>query len=410
MNSNFKRIKVKRFVEGAGFLLLFLVSFFCNGQSHTLKTDDDISMGAERLPKYASKLAGKRIAVVANHTAVVEGEHLVDYLLQSGLNVTKVFSPEHGFRGTADAGETVKSKTDSKTGLPIISLYNSKKKPSKADLKNVDVVIFDIQDVGVRFYTYISTLHYLMEACAENDKKLWVLDRPNPNGFYVDGPVLEPEQKSFVGLDPIPVVHGCTVGELAKMINGEGWLEGELVCDLTVIEMENYSHSDLYQLPIDPSPNLRTMNAIYFYPSVALFEGTVMSVGRGTDFPFEVFGHPDLKVGKFYFTPEPSHGAKNPKLKGEKCRGFDLRKLDPKFMMDTQRLYLNWLKIAYENYPDKDNFFLKNQFFNLLAGNSSMMNSIEESKSIEAIRKSWQPQLDEYRETRKKYILYPDFE
>ena len=281
-------------------LLLFLFAAFCSPlfSQPLFKTDADITMGAARTDLYLEALkSADQVGVVANHTSMVGEQHLVDQLLDMGVKVTKVFAPEHGFRGKADAGEKVDSGKDAKTGLPIISLYGSHKKPAADDLAGLDVVIFDIQDVGARFYTYISTMTYVMEACAEHGVSVIVFDRPNPNGFYVDGPVLQEGFESFVGMLPIPVVHGMTIGELANMINGEGWLEGDVQCDLTVIPCEGYTHNDIYTLPIKPSPNLPTMNGILLYPSLCFFEGTDFSVGRGTDTPFEVFGHPNLSVG-----------------------------------------------------------------------------------------------------------------
>ncbi len=395
------------------FTVFFLQAFLFFGQNPTPNnagTPSKVITGMEQLGDYTAELENLRIAVVTNHTAVSNGVHLVDYLLNEDLNVVKVFAPEHGFRGTADAGEHVASGKDKKTGLPVISLYGNNKKPKPEQLANVDVLIFDIQDVGVRFYTYISTLHYVMEAAAETGKKVWVPDRPNPNGFYVSGPVLkEKKYRSFVGMHPIPVVHGLTVGELAQMINGEKWLEGELQCDLKVIRVKNYTHDMLYELPIAPSPNLKNMRAVYLYPGLGLFEGTVVSVGRGTDYPFEVFGHPDLTTGDFTFTPQPAPGAKNPKLNGKTCRGFDLRNLDAQFALETRKLYLTWLKTAFEHYAGTEPFFLKNNFFNLLAGNNRLQEQIKNKMPLKEIEKSWQPDLTEYMQMRKKYLLYPDF-
>lgn len=393
--------------------MFFLQAFLFFGQNPTPNNADtptQVITGMEQLPDYLTELESLRIAVVTNHTAVNNGVHLVDYLLNEDLNVVKVFAPEHGFRGTADAGEHVASGKDKKTGLPVISLYGNNKKPKPEQLANVDVLIFDIQDVGVRFYTYISTLHYVMEAAAETGKKVWVADRPNPNGFYVSGPVLkEKKYRSFVGMHPIPVVHGLTVGELAQMINGEKWLKGDLQCDLKVIRVKNYTHDMLYELPIAPSPNLKNMRAVYLYPGLGLFEGTVVSVGRGTPYPFEVFGHPDLTTGDFTFTPQPVQGAKNPKLNGKICRGYDLRNLDAQFALETRKLYLTWLKTAFEHYDGAEPFFLKNNFFNLLAGNDQLQQQIKNTVPLKEIEKSWQADLSQYMQMRKKYLLYPDF-
>ncbi len=368
----------------------------------------DIITGAEQFERYVPQLTGKRVAVVANQTSVVGNIHLVDTLLAKGVNVVKVFAPEHGFRGKADAGEHVKNDIDVKTGLPIISLYGKNKKPSAHQLHDVDAVVFDIQDVGARFYTYISTMHYVMEACAENVKEFWVLDRPNPNGFYIDGPVLKKKFKSFVGMHPIPVVHGLTVGELAMMINGEKWLKNGIECDLKVVSCENYTHKDLYQLPIKPSPNLPNMSAVFLYPSLCFFEGTVISVGRGTDKPFQVFGHPLLTNTTYDFVPVAMPGAANPKLKGEVCHGFDLSEFGLKEMPKYKGLYLNWLINAYKNYPKKEEFF-NEQFFDLLAGTDQLRLQIIEGKTEKEIKQSWQEDLNAYKQLRKKYLLYEDF-
>ena len=395
-------------------IFLFVISMAAVSISATtqedFKTDEDIIVGAAQPEIYLPLLEGKSIAVVANQTSVIGTTHLVDSLLSLGVNIKVVFAPEHGFRGIADAGEEVKDNKDAKTGLSIISLYGKHKKPRRADLHGVDVVVFDIQDVGVRFYTYISTLHYVMEACAENVKDLVVLDRPNPNGFYVDGPILQKKQKSFVGMDPIPVVHGMTIGEYAKMVNEENWLAGGIKCALEVVTCSNYSHSDFYKLPVRPSPNLPNMAAIYMYPSLCFLEGTVISVGRGTEFPFQVFGHPELQKAPFKFVPESSFGAKNPKLKDEVCFGFDLRDFGNNYMRSMKHLYLNWLITAYKDYPDKENFFLKNNFFNLLAGNKTLMQQIIDGKHANEIQESWEDELERFKKLRKKYLLYKDFE
>lgn len=370
----------------------------------------DIETGAQVLLENTSQLKGKKVAVVANHTSEINGIHLVDTLLSIGVEVTKVFAPEHGFRGIADAGAHVKSSVDEKTGLPIVSLYGSNKKPTASQLNGVEVVIFDIQDVGVRYYTYISTMHYVMEACAEQKVKVLVLDRPNPNGFYVDGPVLESKFQSFVGMHPIPVVHGLTIGELANMINGEQWLKNGIQCDLSVIKCIGYDHKHLYQLPINPSPNLGNMTAIYLYPSLGFFEGTEISVARGTHFPFQAFGNPKLTIGDFSFVPKPTSGATHPRFETQKCNGFDLRKMNEKFAVEFKGIYLKWILLTYENYPDQDNYFIKSGFFNLLAGTDKLKNQIESGATENEIRKSWEPDLANYKLVRKKYLLYPDFE
>ena len=340
-------------------------TFNLNGQGITpinnnIKTNKDITLGADRTIEYLPLLKGKRVAIVANQSSNIKTTHLVDSLVALGVNIKKVFCPEHGFRGIIDAGKKVKTYKDIKTGLSIISLYGKNKKPAAADLKSVDVLIFDIQDVGVRFYTYLSTLHYVMEACAENNKTLIVLDRPNPNGYYIDGPVLEDTFKSFLGLHKVPIVYGMTIGEYAKMINGELWLNGGLKCNLNVISLKGYSHNDLYELPIRPSPNLPNMASVYLYPSFGLFEGTIVSVGRGTEFPFQIIGHPTLQKTNFSFTPQSKEGALNPKYLGQICNGYNLSVFGTEYMKNIKKIYLYWLIGTYKNTPDKTNFFDEN--------------------------------------------------
>ncbi|MBO4645067.1 MAG: DUF1343 domain-containing protein [Bacteroidales bacterium] len=364
-----------------------------------------------QLDKYLPLLEGQRVAVCGNHTSMVNGTHLVDTLLSRGVNVTAIFCPEHGFRGEAEAGANIQSSKDSKTGLPIISLYGSNKKPTPEQVNALDVILFDIQDVGCRFYTYISTLHYVMEAAAENGVAVIILDRPNPNGYFVDGPVLDPKFRSFVGMHTIPVVHGMTIGEYGQMVNGEGWLSNGIRCQLTVISMLNYDHTMRYSLPIAPSPNLQTDEAVYLYPSLCLFEGTVISVGRGTEHPFEMYGHPDLSAGTYHFTPHPIKGvSENPPLKGRDCRGFLLTENARELLDSTNSFNLEYLLTAYRNYPDKEGFFLKNGFFNKLAGGVALKNDIVAGKKAEDIRASWQPALTAFKAIRAKYLLYPDFE
>ncbi|MEK7257001.1 MAG: DUF1343 domain-containing protein, partial [Bacteroidota bacterium] len=301
-----------------------------------------IIVGAERMQEYLPLLQGKKIALVVNHTSLVGETHLADTLFQLGIQIEKIFAPEHGFRGTASDGETVKDSKDAATGIPILSLYGSKKKPDRQDLANLDLVIFDIQDVGARFYTFIYTMTYVMEACAENNLPLLVLDRPNPNGHFVDGNILKPSHRSFVGLHEIPVVNGMTVGEYAKMVNGEGWLAGGVRCDLKVIACENYDHRTAYDLPVKPSPNLPNMRAVYLYPSICFFEGTVVSVGRGTDKQFQVIGAPGFEKGNFSFTPRPMEGAKNPPQEGKVCNGYDLTHLKPEDLRQRNTLDLSY--------------------------------------------------------------------
>jgi len=370
-----------------------------------------ITTGANQTEKYLTLLKGKKIAIVANQTSTIGSTHLVDSLLKLGITIEKVFAPEHGFRGTADAGEKVADGKDKQTGIPILSLYGRKnRKPSPEKLAGIDLVIFDIQDVGARFYTYISTMHYVMEACAENNIPLLILDRPNPNGFYVDGPILTTAQKSFVGMHPVPIVHGMTIGEYAKMINGEKWLKNSVQCELTIVECKNYSHKDKYKLPIAPSPNLPNMESIYLYPSLCLFEGTNVSVGRGTETPFQLFGSPYISKTNFSFTPKPTFGAKHPKHENKVCNGYDLTTFGANFMPEVGELYLHWITSMYHQSSNKDTFFLKNGFFNLLTGNKAIKQMIIDGKTVEYIRNSWKQELEDYKKMRKKYLLYTDFE
>lgn len=376
--------------------------------NNSIKTINDIQVGADRTQEYLPLLKNKSVAIVANQSSNIKNTHLVDSLVALGVNVKKVFCPEHGFRGLVDAGKKVKTYKDVKTGLPIISLYGKNKKPAALDLKDVDVFIFDIQDVGVRFYTYLSTLHYVMEACAENNKTLIVLDRPNPNGYYIDGPVMEDAYKSFLGLHPVPIVYGLTIGEYAQMINGEAWLTGGLKCNLKVILLNNYTHSDFYELPVRPSPNLPNMASVYLYPSLGLFEGTIVSVGRGTDLPFQIIGHPTLQKTNYTFTPKPKGGAMEPKYNGQICNGYNLFNFGTEYMKNTKKIYLYWLINTYKNTPDNTNFFDEN--FNYHAGNATLQKQIKENVEEEPIRKSWQPGLEKFKTIRKKYLLYKDFE
>ncbi|HXA01857.1 MAG TPA: DUF1343 domain-containing protein, partial [Cytophagaceae bacterium] len=393
-----------------GFILLV---FSCSSQNsaNQLATQaytpapqkDRIICGADQLSEYLPMLQNKNIALVVNQTSVIGKTHLADSLLSLKVNIKKIFSPEHGFRGTADAGEKVSNDLDSKTGLSIISLYGKNRKPSKESLADVDVVIFDIQDVGARFYTYIGTMHYVMQACAENNKQLLILDRPNPNGFYVAGPVLDMKHKSFVGMHPVPIVHGLTIAEMASMINGEHWLDSEKVCKINIIKVKNYAHKDRYSLPVKPSPNLPNDQAIRLYPALCLFEGTEISVGRGTEFPFQVIGSPNKKNGTFTFTPKSIEGmAKNPPYENVVCYGTDLRNLYPESSIFT----LKWLIEYYHKATDKDKFF--NNFFNNLAGNSTLQTQIKKGMTEDQIKKSWEPELAKYKKLRKKYLMYED--
>ncbi len=383
-----------------GFLAVILIALSCTGNM-----SNDIRTGASQPDKYLSLLKGKKIGLVVNHTSMVGEIHLIDFLLQEGMEVVKILAPEHGFRGTALEGEIVEDGVDKKTGIPVISLYNENRKPTPAQLTDVDLLIFDVQDVGARFYTYISTMHLVMEACAENNKPLIVFDRPNPNGDYIDGPVREPEYQSFVGMHPIPVVHGCTIGELAQMINGEKWLNTNEQCDLTVIPVLNYSHNMKYSLPVPPSPNLPNDVAVRLYPSLCFFEATSVSIGRGTDFPFQVIGGPKPELGDFRFVPERNPGSPiRPLNEDQVCYGVDLRMLEeiPTF---TLKYFLDF----YHQYEHEKDFLTRENWLNSLAGTSKLIQQIREGLSEAEIRASWQPELEQYQQMRKKYLLYPDF-
>ena len=387
-----------------------------------IKDDKAIIVGANQTENYLHLLKGKRVGVVANQTSVIfkdealnneqiatshtprndEYIHLVDSLMALNIDIKKVFAPEHGFRGTADAGEHVKDDIDTKTNLPLISLHGKHRKPSKAQLEDLDVMIFDIQDVGVRFYTYISTLHYIMEACAEAEIPLLIFDRPNPNGHYVDGPTLKIENKSFLGMHPIPLVHGMTIGEYAQIVNGEKWLTNELKCDITIIPVKHYTHNTFYSLPIRPSPNLPNDQSIKLYPSLGLFEGTNVNAGRGTEFQFQRYGAPflDKENLKFTYTPVPNFGAKNPKHKNKLCYGEDLKDEAIDGVMT-----LKWIIKAYENSTDKSLFFLTNGFTKH-AGTDQLQKQIEAGLSEEAIKETWQDDLKAFKKIRKKYLIY----
>ena len=385
-----------------------------------------IKPGAAQLQRYLPIIKNKSVAIFSNQTSVIGNSHLIDTLLSQGVNVRKVFSPEHGFRGTADAGEKVGNSKDPKTGIALISLYGAKRKPSAEELKDVDILLFDIQDVGSRFYTYISHLQDYIETAIEHDKPLLILDRPNPNGFYVDGPVMDRKFKSFVGMQPVPVVYGMTIGEYGKMLVGECWLDSTLQArykarmtkqdaagsgfSLTVIPCSGYTHKSKYVLPVKPSPNLPDIQSIYWYPSTCFFEGTVLSEGRGTDKPFQLFGHPSLPKSLISFTPRSKEGATNPKLKDQLCYGWDVSAPAAEVLKQVNgRLQLKWLLQAYRLFPDKDKFFLANNFFNRLAGNDILMRQIKEGKTEAEIRKSWEPGLNAFKKIRKKYLIYADF-
>ena len=391
-----------------------------------------ITPGAERLNVYVPMLKGKRIGIFANQTSMVGNTHLVDTLKKLGVNIKVIFGPEHGFRGNASAGEHIENAPDEKTGIPVVSLYGSKRRPSAEDLKDIDILVFDIQDVGVRFYTYISSLEDYMEAALESSKPLLILDRPNPNGFYVDGPVLDKKYRSFIGMQPVPVVYGMTIGEYAMLIAGERWLSdkanrkydfyrtannsADTPFHFLVIKCVNYTHQSRYILPVRPSPNLPEMQSTYLYPSTCFFEGTALSEGRGTPKPFQVFGHPSLPNNLYAFTPQPNEGAKSSKHYGKVCYGWDLSGTAGDVLKKTGgKIQLKWLLEAYRLFPDKDSFFLvpksgkpEDYFFTKLAGNTEMMQQIKARKTEAEIRKSWEPALTEFKKIRKKYLMYED--
>ncbi len=379
---------------------IFNATLFC--QNKQLLT------GAERISYYYPLLKDKNIGLVVNQTSIIGKVHLVDSLVQLGLKIKKIFAPEHGFRGNADAGEKISDSKDPGTGIPILSIYGSKKAPDKSDLEGIDILVFDIQDVGTRFYTYISTLHYVMLSCSENKVPLMVFDRPNPNGHFVDGPILDLAYQSFVGMHPIPVVHGMTIGEYAQMINGENWLGENKKTNLQIVSCLNYKHSDVYNLPIPPSPNLPNMRSIYLYPSICYFEGTQISLGRGTNKQFQVLGAPDLNVGDFLFTPEPKPGAMNPPQLGKRCRGIDLSGLDELQIKAKKYIDLSYLIQFYQNYPNKESFFLAGLFFDKLAGSSKLREMIQSGYTEQQIKDTWQPGLNEFKKVRKKYLIYED--
>ncbi len=408
------------------FSIIFITIFQCCTQAQPQPKPTKVLTGAEQISQYLPFLKGKRVAIFANQTSMVGNTHLVDTLQKLNINIVKIFGPEHGFRGIADAGEHVENGIDKQSKLPVISLYGNHKKPTADDVKNIDIVLFDIQDVGVRFYTFISSLEYVLEACLENKIPLLILDRPNPNGFYIDGPVLKPAFKSFVGMQAVPIVYGMTIGEYATMLAGEKLLSPQANKNylyknsiqnqtttpflLKVITCKNYDHNTKYSLPINPSPNLREMQSIYLYPSTCFFEGTVISEGRGTDKPFQIFGHPFLPKNLYAFTPKPNEGAKLSKCFNQLCYGYNLsgsvtdvlKKVDGK-------IQLKYLLDVYAAFPNKDSFFLANNFFNKLAGNDELMKQIKKGYTEAEIKKTWDKDLNKFKATRKKYLLYRDF-
>tara|TARA_B100000886_G_scaffold8987_1_gene5778 strand:- start:1248 stop:2411 length:1164 start_codon:yes stop_codon:yes gene_type:complete len=371
--------------------LFFLIVFV------SCKNEQKLISGAEQTIMYIKKISNKNVGIVANQTSVIGQTHLVDSLTKLNINITKIFSPEHGFKGDKDAGKYIPNRYDATTGIPIISLYGKNKKPSKDDMQNIDVLVFDLQDVGVRFYTYLSTLHYVLEACAENDIQVLVLDRPNPNGHYIDGPILDTNFKSFVGLHPVPIVYAMTIGEYAKMINGERWIND--VCDLEVIKMVNYNRDQLYELPIKPSPNLPNAKSINLYPSLCLFEGTNVSVGRGTDKPFQQFGSPYLNTYDYSFVPASGPGSKFPKHENKVCKGENLANYPY-----INHINLGWLISSFNQTENKEIFF--NSFFDKLAGNDKLRNQIEIGLNEDKIKNSWKNELENFKKIRMKYLIY----
>lgn len=387
--------------------LFFTISIFfscCDTYAQRkILNDQDAIVGASRLELYLPEIKDKNVGIVANQTSIFNDTHLIDTLLTYNIDIRKIFTPEHGFRGKADEGASVGNSIDEKTNIPIISLYGNNKKPTSSQLEDIDVLLFDLQDVGTRFYTYISTMTYVMEAAAENDISVIILDRPNPNGFYIDGPVLEDENSSFVGLHQVPVVYGLTIGEYALMVNGEHWLKDSLQCKLQVIPLGDYDRDCIYRLSVKPSPNLPNWESVYLYPSLCFFEGTVVSVGRGTQFPFQVYGHPSIQAD-FTFTPRQAEGRNKPLLCDEQCFGKDLTDYAHNFKKEKAKINLSWLIEAYNQLKDKEKFF--NNFFLKLSGTKELQQQIEDGLSEKEIRDSWKEELDKYKEIRKKYLLY----
>lgn len=387
--------------------LFFTISIFfscCDTYAQRkILNDQDAIVGASRLELYLPEIKDKNVGIVANQTSVFNDTHLIDTLLTYNIDIRKIFTPEHGFRGKADEGASVGNSIDEKTNIPIISLYGNNKKPTSSQLEDIDVLLFDLQDVGTRFYTYISTMTYVMEAAAENDISVIILDRPNPNGFYIDGPVLEDENSSFVGLHQVPVVYGLTIGEYALMVNGEHWLKDGLQCNLQVIPLGDYDRDCIYRLSVKPSPNLPNWESVYLYPSLCFFEGTVVSVGRGTQFPFQVYGHPSIQAD-FTFTPRQAEGRNKPLLCDKQCFGKYLTDYAHNFKKEKAKINLSWLIEAYNQLKDKEKFF--NNFFLKLSGTKELQQQIEDGLSEKEIRDSWKEELDKYKEIRKKYLLY----
>lgn len=391
------------------FLLVFtFININANAQKNNVKNvfnAEDAICGASQLDLYLPDLQNKNVGIIANQTSIFNNTHLIDTLLSEGITIKKIFTPEHGFRGSADEGASINNSIDEKTQLPIISLYGNNKKPNAEQLRDIDILVFDLQDVGVRFYTYISTMTYVMEAAAENNIPIIILDRPNPNGFYIDGPVLEKENTSFVGLHQVPVVYGLTIGEYAMMVNGEFWLKDSIQCDLKIIPLGNYKRNAIYELPIKPSPNLPNWESVYLYPSLCFFEGTIVSVGRGTELPFQVYGHP-LMNEEFSFTPRQAEGRKAPLLCNQVCYGEILTDYAKNYKQNKKELNLTWLINAYNQLKDNEKFF--NNFFVKLTGTKDLELQIKSGFTEDEIRESWKPKLEEYKKIREKYLIYKD--
>ena len=393
-------------------IALLFCAFMSQCQAQIFKIDDEPHLtfvdkahyisAAMQLEEYIPLIEGRRVGVVSNQTSIVGETHMVDTLLSLGIDIRKIFTPEHGFRGTADAGAKVNSGKDEKTSLPIVSLYGKNKKPSPEMLQDIDIILFDLQDVGVRFYTYISTMTYVMEAAAENNIPVIVLDRPNPNGFYLDGPILKPENQSFVGLHQVPVVYGMTIGEYAWMVNDEGWLKDSVSCDLTVISIKDYNRNAIYELPVKPSPNLPNWESVYLYPTLCFFEGSIVSVGRGTETPFQIYGHPDMR-GSYTFMPQSTSGASKPLLEGQRCRGENLVEYAHDYAHNDNQLHLEWIIETYQQLKDKGFF---KDYFRLLLGDNQLQRDIENGKSAEEIRASWKDDLEAFKAIREKYLMY----
>ena len=410
MNINVIKM-VEKLVPVLRFVAVLLLMASATGSikaQESIRIPDNIVCGAERTDLYIDLIKGKRVGLVANPTSRIGNVHLLDSLMSLGVDVRRIFSPEHGFRGEAEAGETLDDNRDPLTGVEIISVYKKKdKKPSVDEIMDLDLILFDIQDVGVRFYTYISTLHYMMEACAESGTRLIILDRPNPNGFYVDGPVREKGFESFVGVHEVPVVYGMTIGEYGRMINGEGWLNNSATCQLTIISCLNYDHLCTYNLPVKPSPNLPNLESVILYPSLCYFEGSVVSLGRGTDFPFQVYGHPDM-TGDFSFTPRSIPGASlHPKHEGELCKGVFIGKEGADMIMKDKRIRLEWVINAYNDLDVGEEFFTG--YFDTLMGNSWVREDIIKGVPEDQIREKWAAGVKDFIKVREKYLLYPDF-